>query len=108
MVTAETGPKSSPRDELIGRAKLGEITPADAESEAMHFDCGPLEIRPESLDLDPRTEDEWTLLMALVWIIERDPTAVRAVWSRARGDATHWVGSPLADSDGTGAEGQKT
>ena len=104
----ETGPKSRLRDELISRAKLGEIPPEDAESEAMLVDCGPLELRPESLDLKPQTEDQWTLLMALVWIIERDPTAVCAVWIEARRAATHWVGSPLAESDGTGAEDKKS
>jgi hypothetical protein len=104
----ETGPKSHLRNELISRAKLGEITPEDAETEAALFDCEPLELRPESLDLDPQTEDQWTLLMALVWIIERDPTAVRAVWNRARRDATEWVGSPLAESAGTGAEHKKS
>ena len=104
----EPGLKSRLRDELISRAKLGEITPEDAESEAMLVDCGPLELRPESLDLDPGKENEWTLLMALVWIIERDPTAVHAVWIKARRAATHWVGSPLAESDGTGAAKKKS
>jgi hypothetical protein len=46
--------------------------------------------------------------MALVWIIERDPSAVRAVWNRARRNATEWVASPLAESDGTGAEHKKS
>ncbi len=104
----EPGLKSRLRDELISRAKLGEITPEDAESEAMLVDCGPLELRPESLDLDPGKENEWTLIMALVWIIERDPTAVHAVWIKARRAATHWVGSPLAESDGTGAAKKKS
>jgi hypothetical protein len=90
----ETRPKSL-REELISRAKLGEITPESAESEAMLFDCGPLKLSPESLDFDPQTEAQWTLLMALVWIIERDLTAVRAVWNRARRNATEWIGSPL-------------
>src|SRR5271166_1215746 len=102
-MATEPGLKSRLRDERIRRAMLGEITPEDVESEAMLVDCGPLELRPESLDLDPRPEAQWTLLMALVWIIERDPTAVCAVWIEARRAATHWVGSPLAESDGTGA-----
>ena len=94
-MATETGPKPCLRDELIRRAKLGEITPDDAESKAMRAHCGPLEVRPEALDLDPQREDQWTLLMALVWIIERDLTAVCAVWNRARRDATEWVDSPL-------------
>ena len=47
---------------LIWRAKLGEITPGDAESEAMLFDCGPLEVRLELLDRDPWAEDDWSFL----------------------------------------------
>jgi hypothetical protein len=104
----EHGPKSRLRDELIKLAKLGEITPDDAESRARRVDCGPLEVRLESLDLDPQTEDQWTLLMALVWIIERDLTAVRAVWNRARREATEWVDSPLVESDGTEEEHKKS
>ena len=65
--------------------------------------CEPLEILLELSDLDPQTEEDWTLLMVLVWIIERDPSAVRAVWTKARRDATQWVSAPLAGSDGTDA-----
>jgi hypothetical protein len=97
----ETGPKSRLRDELIRRAKLGEISSEDAENEAYRAGCEPLEVLPESLDLDPRTEEDWTLPMVLVWIIERDPSAVRAVWTKARRDATQWVSAPLASSNGT-------
>jgi len=49
----------------------------------------------EPADLDPITEPAWTLLMALVWIIARDPMAVRAVWVEARRACTHWVVFPL-------------
>jgi hypothetical protein len=104
----ETGSKSRLRDELIRRAKLGEIDPDDAESDARRELGGPLEVRPESLDLDPQTEDQWSLLMALVWIIARDPNAVRAVWVEARRAATHWVRSPLTESVGTGAEDKES
>jgi hypothetical protein len=46
--------------------------------------------------------------MALVWIIERDLTAVCAVWNRARRDATEWVDSPLFESNRPGAEQKKS
>ena len=42
--------------------------------------------------------------MALVWIITRDPIAVRAVWGKARSTFTHWVGFPLTKADGTISE----
>jgi hypothetical protein len=40
----------------------------------------------------------------LVWIITRDPIAVRAVWGKARSTFTHWVGFPLTEADGTISE----
>ncbi len=101
------------RDELLMRAKLGEITPDEAETEALFAECGPLEVRSYPIDidsemaladLDPETEPAWTLLMALVWIITRDPIAVRAVWSKARGTFTHWADLPLVEADGTISE----
>jgi hypothetical protein len=62
------------RDELLTRAKLEEITPEEAETEALFAKCGPLEVRSYPIDidsemaladLDPETEPAWTLLMAL-------------------------------------------
>jgi len=109
----ETGPKPSLRDELLARAKLGEITPEEAEDAALLDGCGPLEVRSypidpsqrmEPADLDPITEPAWTLLMALVWIIARDPMAVRAVWVEARRACTHWVVFPLTEAAGTISE----
>ena len=101
------------RDELLTRAKLEEITPEEAETEALFAKCGPLEVRSYPIDidsemaladLDPETEPAWTLLMALVWIITRDPIAVRAVWSKARCTFTHWADFPLVEADGTISE----
>ena len=79
-----TSRQTSLRDELLKRAKLGEISPKKAEQEAALSECGPLAIDPYSLELDPLREPTWTLLMALVWIVTRDPAAVRAVWVEAR------------------------
>jgi hypothetical protein len=45
MMSMETGPKPSLRDELLARAKLGEITPEEAEDAALLDGCGPLEVR---------------------------------------------------------------
>jgi hypothetical protein len=103
----ETEPKPSLRDELLARAKLGEITPEEAETEALFAECGPLEVRSYPIDidsktsltdLDPGTEPAWTLLMALVWIIARDPIAVRAVWKRRRGSLALTEPPPFSTS----------
>jgi hypothetical protein len=68
--------------------------------------CGSLEVRAASLGLDPRREDQWSLLMALVWIIGRDLAAVRAVWVEAR-RAARCLGRPsVTNRDETGAEGR--
>ena len=101
----KTAAKSRLRDELIRRVKIGEITPDEAEDEAEALFL--LEVRPQWVQLDPRTEDQWSLLMALVWIIERDLIAVRSVWTEARRAAMCWVSSPLTEFDGIGAECNK-
>jgi hypothetical protein len=46
--------------------------------------------------------------MALIWIVMRDPSAVRAVWGKARRKATHWVESPNAESNGTEVADKKS
>lgn len=76
----EPEPKFRLRYELIRRVNFDKITPDDAELKAKRVHCSPLELRPELLGLDQRIEAQWTLLVALVWIIERDPMAVCAVW----------------------------
>jgi hypothetical protein len=105
-MATEHSPESL-RGELIRQVELGNITPAEADSEAKFADCWPLEARPESIDLDPQTESQWSLLMALVWIIERDLAAVRAVWVKARRAAKCWVRLRVTNWDETGAEGRK-
>ena len=100
----EIGSALTLRDQLLSRAQLGEIAPDEAETEALFEGCGPLAIAPESLDLDPRTEPNWTLIMTLVWIVTRDLSAVRAVWAKARRHSTHWVSFPLGKTDSAATE----
>jgi hypothetical protein len=90
--------ESDRRNAVLRRVALGELSPEEAETE--FYDLGPLAIEPETIDLDPRQDSEWSLLMTLVWIIERDETAVRAVWTKARLEANHWVSSPLPGATG--------
>ena len=116
MMSTETGSNPGLREQLLARAKLGEITPQEAEDQALWDGCGPLEVspysinlplKPEPADLDLEKEPAWTLLMTLVWIIARDPIAVRAVWVKARRACTQWVEFPLPQADETEFQGQK-
>jgi hypothetical protein len=107
-MASETGPEPSVQDDLLARAKRGEITPEEAEDEALLAGCGPLALGPNSSDLDPIAEPTWTLLMTLVWIITRDPAAVRAVWPKVRSLCTHWAGSPLVAADEGETEARKS
>jgi hypothetical protein len=95
------------RNELLSRAKIGEITPEEAENEAILTGLGPLAMRPDAVDSSPLSEEHWTLPMALTWIIERDLNAVREVWPTARRFATSWVDATLVEPDAIGVAERK-
>ena len=64
-MASETGSEPSVKKDLLASAKRGEITPEEAEDEALLAGCGPLALGPNSSDLDPIAEPTWTLLMTL-------------------------------------------
>jgi len=67
----------SPRDILIHRVRVGEITPEEAEIEAQRLGVGPLATKPNPIDFDPSQMPDWSLPMALAWIAWRTTDAVR-------------------------------
>jgi hypothetical protein len=67
----------SARDELLERARNGEITPKEAEAEAYRMGMAPLAGRPADNQFDPRGKPRWSLSMALAWIVWRDFDQVR-------------------------------
>lgn len=67
----------SPRDLIIHRARIGEITPETAEAEAGQQGFGPLATKPNPVDFDPSQMPDWSLAMALAWIAWRTTDAVR-------------------------------
>ena len=87
------------RNDILQRAKRGEISPQQAEWEAMDAGCWPLAVQfPPGFD--PLGERHWTLFMAAAWIVTRNPNHVCAVWNQYRTERTKWVESPLAGEDG--------
>ncbi len=95
------------RNDILQRAKRGEISPEHAEWEAMDAGCWPLAVQfPPGFD--PLGERHWTLFMAAAWIVRRNPNDVCAVWNHYRTKRTKWVESPLAGEDGAILEDKKS
>lgn len=78
------------RDQLLDKARLGDITPEQAERAAEGLGCGPLAFAPPPDDFDPMDEAFWTLPMALAWIAYRTPDAVREWWDEYRAECWDW------------------
>lgn len=80
----------SPRDELFHRARIGEITPKEAEAEALRLGMKPLAERPAEDAFDPRHKSRWSLSMALAWILWRDYGEVRQWDNDYRAEVWNW------------------
>ena len=69
----------------------GEISPADAESEAKRLGLDTLASEPDPNDYDPMREPFWTLPMAVAWIAYRTQDAVRNWWEEYRKQFSIWI-----------------
>jgi hypothetical protein len=78
------------RDDLITKVQRGEMTPADAESEAKRLGLRSLASEPDPNDYDPMREPFWTLPMAVAWIAYRTQNAVRNWWDEYRKECWDW------------------
>ncbi len=78
------------RNDLLVRVQRGEITPADAESEAKRLGLGKLASEPDPADCDPMREPYWSLPMAVAWIAYRSADAVRNWWNDYRKEFSVW------------------
>lgn len=85
------------RAQLIKRVEAGDLTPSEAEAEAVQLGIGPLQTRPDPAPYNPMRELWWTLPMAVAWIAYRTEDAVREWWPEYRAECTHWF-----DPDGQG------
>ena len=83
--------KQHPRDELLERAKHGEITGAEADAEAVKLGLGSLSRRPPADQFRPESMPHWTLPMVFAWIIHLDLDAVREWCAPYREECWHWV-----------------
>ena len=61
------------------RQRHSTMTPQAAEEEAARLGCGPLAHSPPAECFDPMQQTHWTFLMALAWVIFRNPSEVRSV-----------------------------
>jgi hypothetical protein len=72
------------------RVQRGEISPADAESEAKRLGLGGLASEPDPNEYDPIREPYWSLPMAVAWIAYRSADAVRNWWNDYRKEFSVW------------------
>lgn len=79
------------RDEIIEKARTGDLTPEQAEGEAERLKCGPLAYEPPPGSFDPMPEEFWSLAMAVAWIAYRTPAAVREWWDAYRAECWDWI-----------------
>ena len=86
----------SARDELLERARNGEITPKEAEAEAYRMGMAPLAGRPADNQFDPRGKPRWSLSMALAWIVWRDFDQVRQRDIEYRTECWNWQPSNVS------------
>src|SRR5271168_3626969 len=82
----------NPREVILDRVFRGEITPKQAEAEALQLGIAPLARTPEADAFDPMKEPWWTLPMTAAWVIWRTPAAVRRVWQVYRSEVREWCG----------------
>jgi hypothetical protein len=83
--------EETPRDALLDRVNMGELTPAQAEAEAKRLGMASLQPPDPNPELfDPTREAQWTLPMAVAWIAYREISAVRNRWEAYRGEFWIW------------------
>jgi hypothetical protein len=96
--------ETSPRDILIHRVRVGEITPEEAEIEAQHLGFAPLATKPNPIDYEPAKMPYWSLPMALAWIAWRNIEQVREHCAEYRENWLHWFPASWNVPTGNGLE----
>jgi hypothetical protein len=80
----------STRDDLIEKVRYGEISPAQAEAEAVRLKLERLAQCPDKELFDPMKETFWTLPMAIAWIAYRTADEVVSWWDPYRTTCWDW------------------
>lgn len=79
------------RDQLFDRAKYGELTGDEADAEAIRLGLGRLSHIPNRDEFRPEAEPQWTITMAVAWLVYLDLEQVREWFAPYRGACTHWI-----------------
>ena len=84
---------------LVQKVAAGELSIDKAEAEARALGLPGLAISPDPERFDPQNETDWTILMALAWIMWRDLGRVRSVWDKSRAGCSSWshIGRVIPD-----------
>lgn len=79
------------RNDLISRARVGEITADEAEAAAEAAGIPPLRSKPDPAEFDPMKNSRWPLVQAVAWIAWRDFKLVMEQSAEYRSHCTHWL-----------------
>jgi hypothetical protein len=94
----------TPRDLLITRVRIGEITPEEAEAAAERGGFGPLATKPSPVDFNPAQMPYWSLPMAVAWIAWRHIQHVREHCAEFRENWLVWLPGSWNVPTGDGQE----
>jgi hypothetical protein len=78
------------RNDLISKARVGEITPGQAEAAAKAAGIPPLRSKPDPYEFDPMKNSRWPLVQAVAWIAWRDLNLVMEHNPEYRRQCTEW------------------
>ena len=79
------------RDDLISRARFGEVNPDEAEAKAKANGWPPFASEPPLPEFDPLKQSRWPIVMAVAWIAWRDVELTRQQCAEFRAESTHWI-----------------
>lgn len=95
------------REELLQRARAGELDPNGAEAEASRLLLGKLAWQPLAADFDPRNKSRWSLQMVLAWIVWRNFDEVRLWDAEYRVRCRDWKSFSVPSATNPGSRGFK-
>lgn len=90
------------REDLLRRAREGDLSPIEAEAEAERLGFGPLTAHPDPSLFDPAIKSHWSTAMVFGWIVSRDLAEVRKFDNVVRSQSTEWRAEPIFKTDGDG------
>ena len=95
------------RDEILMRARRGDLDPAQAEEWARENGQRPFASMPDENAFDPMAEPYWSLGMTAAWILWRTASSVRNYWNVYRTECWEWRAQEAVYSDGRRERGWK-